>query len=162
MVCAQNLINSGNDGEGKTPSTMVNERRQLRMIEVGNQQSSNLHQCRKLWVIRWRWSHFRAPDPSRDINVETLRSATKKTTTDHDKASNRRQKRADNDRQHRQTKTINQQSTIACQYFRSIATKLCKCYHRSFSTRGDILAESSHGNRTRLTKLTVVDNGNTY
>ena len=142
--------------EKNTTSTMVNEQRQLRTIEKSNQQSSNLYQCRKLWVVRWRWSHFRAPDPSRDINVETFRSATTETTTYHDKASNWRQKRVDNDRQHRKTTTSNQQSTNLCQYFRSLATRIYKYHCRSCSTRGDILAESLHANRTRLTKWTVL------
>ena len=121
---------------------MVDDRQQQQPIEKSNQQSSNLCQYRMLWVVRWRWSHFRAPNPSRDINVETLRSATTETTTYHDKASNRRQKRVDDDRQHRKTTASNQQSTYLCQYFRSLATRIYKYHCRSCSTRGAIDAQS--------------------
>ena len=51
-------------------------------------------------------------------------------------------KRADNDRQHWQTKKDNQQSIAIRVQFGSWVTRIYKCYHRSCSTRGDIPAES--------------------
>ena len=65
-------------GREKTTSTMVNDRQRLQTMGMRNQQQLNLRQYRKLWVLRWRWSHFRAPDPSRDILSEVSHTTTTK------------------------------------------------------------------------------------
>ena len=128
MVCAQNLINSRNYGWRKPASTMVNARQRLRLMEMVNQQSTSFDPQMKRQFTRWSRSPCRAPDPSRDIDVETLRSATTETTTYHDKVCKRRQKRADDDRQDRQTTASNEQSTNFYLYFRSLATRICECH----------------------------------
>ena len=156
MVYAHNLIISRNNGRRKTISTMVNDRQRLQTIEKTNQQSTSFCLQMKRHFVRWRWSHLRAPGPSREIVQGNSHSATGKTNEYHDKASKSTQKWLDNDRQQRQTTASNQQSTIFCRYFRWWETRLCKFHRRSCSTRGEIVLESLHANRTRLTKLTVL------
>ena len=60
----------------------------------------------------------------------------------YDKASNRLPKWTDDDRQHRRTTTIIQQSMSMRFYLRLLATRICKFHCHSCSTRGDIVTES--------------------
>ena len=60
----------------------------------------------------------------------------------YDKASNRLPKWTDDDRQHRRTTTIIQQSMSMHFYLRLLATRICKFHYCSCSTRGDIVTES--------------------
>ena len=121
---------------------MVNERQRLQTIEKSNQLSIKRHYQFGWRSVRWRWSHFRAPGPSREIVQENSHSATTGTTTYHDKVCKRQQKWLDDDRQHRQTTASNQQSTKRHFYLRLLATRWCKCHYCSCSTRGDIVTES--------------------
>ena len=129
-------------GREKTTSTMVNDRQQLQTMGMRNQQQLKLRQYRKLWVVRWRWSHFRAPDPSRDILSEVSHTTTTKNRLYYDKVCKSTQKWADDDRQYRQTKKDNQQSIKKRIQFAARGTRLCKFHRRSCSTGGAIDAQS--------------------
>ena len=96
----------------KTTSTMVNDRQRLRMMTMGNQESTSYWHYLRSWTLRWRWSHVHALDPSRETDVPVSHTTTTKTNKYHDKACKSTQKRVDDDRQHRQTTANNQQSTI--------------------------------------------------
>ena len=111
IACAQNLIISRNDGERKPTSTMVNDRRRLQMMKMNDRESTKKRVQFRTRDVQWRWYCVRAPCPSQEIDAPISHTTTTKTTTYHDKASNRPPKCADNDRQHRQTKKDNQQST---------------------------------------------------
>ena len=121
---------------------MVNERQRLRMMETANQQSTRktLHFGR--WTVHWQWSHVREPDPSQEIDAPVSRTTPTKHRFCYDKVRKRQEKRADDDRQHRQTTVSNQQSTKRHVYLRLLATRICKWYCRICSTRGAIDTQS--------------------
>ena len=53
----------------KTTSTMVDDRQRLRTMDRINQQSTKQINHRKRWDLQWHWFHFRALDPSREIDA---------------------------------------------------------------------------------------------
>ena len=73
----------------------------------------------------------------------------------YDKASNQRQKRADDDRQHQPTTASNQQSTSHINYLRSWGTRICRCHRSTCSTTGAIDVQSFACSCRWLTKFMV-------
>ena len=129
-------------GREKSTSTMVNNRQRLQAMKMGNRKSMKKRIQFRIQDVQWCWSHVRERLPSQEIDAPVSHTTTTKTTTYHDKASNRPPKWADNDRQHRQTKKDNQQSIKKRIQFAARGTRLCKFHRRSCSTGGAIDAQS--------------------
>ena len=148
MVCAQSPINSENDGErenhiddGERPAATTNEEdgksriyEQESLLEIMGFTMALVSCSRARLFSRNRRPRFTHDN---DENEQISRQSKQST-----------QKWLDNDCQDRQTTANNQQSTSYWHYLRSIATRLCKCHHRSCSTRGEIDALSLHANGT--------------
>ena len=113
------LIISGSDGREKK---QIDDGEQTAATLDKREEQSTIYMLfshLKRHFVCWCWSYFRAPGPCREIVQENSHSATTKTNEYHNKASKSTQKRADDDRQHRQTTASNQQSTSFWRYFRS-------------------------------------------
>ena len=138
-----------------TTSTIVSEWQRLRTVGMINRQLCDFRQCWRYCGIPWRWSRGRAPDTSRDIFPPFSHSITmqKRLLLRHSKQLT--QKWDDDDHQYRQTTASNQQSADLWPHLRPCEARICKCYHCSCSTSGDIFRQSLHVDGTSLTKLTV-------
>ena len=148
MVCAQNPINSGNDGErenhiddGERPAATTNdEDGQSRIYELLALLEIMGFTMALVSCSRARsFSRNRRPRFTHDNDENERISRQSKQLT---------RKWLDDDRQDRQTTAGNQQSTSYWHYLRSLATRLCKCHHHSCSTGGAIDAQSLHANGT--------------
>ena len=133
---------------------MVDYRQRLRTMDRINQQSTKNINHQISHTVWWRWSHFPAPDLSRDIDAFVSDTTT---TKQNDRLSRQSmqlsQKWTDHDRKHRQNKQGNHTATGNFKNFRSYETKSSMCHCCIWSTRGDIDYQSWHVDGAQISKL---------